>query len=53
MNYTDIINAGFQGSASIFALLNCIKLHKDKKVHGVSVVSVAFFASWGYWNFYK
>jgi uncharacterized membrane protein YfcA len=48
----DFINGMFELFAGLFLTLNVIKLYKDKEVKGVSVISVAFFASWGYWNCY-
>lgn len=33
-------------------MLSVIKLYREKQVHGVSWVAVAFFASWGFWNLY-
>jgi uncharacterized membrane protein YfcA len=46
----DIINSLFEFFASLFILNNCYTLYKDKQVKGVSILSTAFFTSWGLWN---
>jgi len=33
-------------------MLHCLKLHKDKKVRGVSFIATGYFAAWGFWNIY-
>ena len=50
MNWTDAVNGGYESLASLFLLINVMRLHRDKECKGVSIVSTAFFASWGYWN---
>lgn len=49
---SDIINGLFEFASSIFLSMNVFKLHKDKKVMGVSLVGSTFFAAWGCWNIY-
>lgn len=46
----DLINGLFELLGGIFILLSVIKLHKEKKVRGVSFIHVGYFALWGYWN---
>lgn len=46
----DSINSLFEFGGGFFVLLNCIKLHADKQVKGVSFVATAFFMVWGWWN---
>jgi uncharacterized membrane protein YfcA len=46
----DNINGVFEAVGGLFIFLNVLKLHKDKKVRGVSWVSIVFFTLWGYWN---
>ena len=48
----DLINGVYELVGGLFILLNVIRIHRDKKVRGVSVIAVAFFTSWGYWNLY-
>lgn len=46
----DLINSLFELFASLFVLNNCRVLYKQKEVKGVSIISTAFFTSWGLWN---
>jgi len=48
----DIINSTFFMCASFFLFLNIVRLYKDKKVHGVSLISLTFFSIWGFWQIY-
>lgn len=48
----DYINGAFEMLSGIFLLLNCFKVYKDKQVKGVSMLSTAFFTTWGFWNLY-
>ena len=48
----DIINASFEFFATWFVLNNCWVVIADAKVAGVSILSTAFFMSWGGWNIY-
>lgn len=48
----DFINGMFEMCGGFFILLHILKLYKDKKVRGVSIVATTFFASWGVWNLY-
>ena len=52
MNWSDLVNAGFEFSAVFFLSLNCIQVYKDKMVRGMSVLAVTFFSVWGYWNIF-
>ena len=36
----------------IFLFFNCLKLHKDKEIKGVSIVTSIFFFLWSVWNLY-
>jgi len=47
MIWQDFINGIYELSGSIFIFLHCYKLLKDKKVRGVSLIAIIFFASWG------
>lgn len=33
-------------------MLSILKLHREKKVAGVSLIHIAFFCLWGYWNIF-
>lgn len=46
----DLINSGFESAGGFFALNHCRVLFEHKETRGVSMVSAAFFASWGFWN---
>jgi len=48
----DLINGILESVAGLFIALSCWRLFKDKKVRGVSVIHVFFFALWGFWNLY-
>lgn len=52
MAIPDLINGCYEALGSLFILMSILRLHKDKKVRGVSIIGVAFFMSWGYWNLY-
>ena len=46
----DLINGGFEFFSGVLQILNIIRLVKDKKVQGISIVPFIFFTLWGYWN---
>jgi uncharacterized membrane protein YfcA len=48
----DLINGLFEITSGILFSLNIIKLYKDKRVMGTSLIPVAFFTLWGFWNLY-
>lgn len=48
----DLINGTFELLGAPFILMSIIKLHKEKRVRGVSWIHVTFFSSWGFWNLY-
>lgn len=48
----DIINASFEGAAGLAVLWSCYTVIKDRAVKGVSVLMVAFFTVWGFWNIF-
>ncbi len=50
--WQDILNGCYNFLGAPFVILSIIKLYRDKKVRGVSLMHVAFFSSWGYWNLY-
>lgn len=48
----DAINGAFELLGALFILPSIVKLHREKKVCGVSWIHAAFFWSWGLWNCY-
>jgi hypothetical protein len=48
----DLINGGFEFVGGLLLGLNCLRLHKDKQLRGVSVLPTVFYSAWGYWNLY-
>ena len=52
MNWQDLINGTFESAGCFFILLHVLRLLKDKKVRGVSVIATIYFTLWGFWNCY-
>ena len=52
MNIPDIINGLMEFVGGLFVLNHLRVLYKDKKVYGVSKLSLLFFVSWGFFNLY-
>jgi hypothetical protein len=50
--WQDVINGMFESFGGFFILFSCIKLFKQKKVRGVSLVHISYFTLWGFWNPY-
>lgn len=48
----DFINGLFEAVASLFLLMHCRQLHRDKQIKGVAITPFVFFMAWGYWNLY-
>jgi hypothetical protein len=48
----DLINGLYEAFGGPFLLRNCWLTWKAKQVKGVSIITTAFFASWGVWNLY-
>ena len=48
--WQDKMNGMFELFGGLFIMLSCIRLYRDKKVRGVSVVAITYFTLWGYWN---
>ena len=46
----DVTNGLFEFFGGVLLILNCVRIHRDKKVMGVSILPVAFFTIWGLWN---
>jgi len=52
MVWQDVLNGIFELAGGLFILLSIFKLHREKKVRGVSYIHVGYFTAWGYWNIY-
>lgn len=52
MSLPDLINVLFESAGSLAVAMSCLRLYKDKQVHGLSTLTAAFFTSWGFWNLY-
>ena len=52
MTWADTTNGIYESMGGLFMLANCVKVYKDKEVKGISLLSMLFFTSWGYWNLY-
>jgi len=50
--WQDIVNGLYESLGGIMLWNNVRILYKQKKVKGVSVLSTAFFTTWGIWNLY-
>ena len=48
----DLINAAFELAAAFFILNHARVMIKSKQAYGISLLSTAFFASWGAWNIF-
>ncbi len=48
----DLVNASFEALAGLAVLDHCRVTLKDKQIHGVSLLSVVFFTTWGLWNMF-
>lgn len=52
MTTPDLINGLYEAGGGLMLIRNVRQLHRDKQVRGVSVLTSAFFASWGWWNLF-
>jgi hypothetical protein len=48
----DLINGFYEFIGGLLLYRNVYQLYKDKQIKGVSILTTAFFASWGYWNLF-
>ncbi len=46
----DQINGLFETFGGLLLCRSILLLYRQKQVHGVSILSVAFFMTWGFWN---
>jgi len=50
--WQDFVNGAYELLGGVFIFFHCYRLFRQKKVRGVSLTAIAFFASWGVWNLY-
>lgn len=50
--WADRVNGIYEMLGGMFVMMHVLRLLKDKKVKGVSLVATVFFTSWGFWNLY-
>jgi hypothetical protein len=48
----DLVNGIYEAAGAAFILRNCLLTFRAKTVEGVSILTTAFFTSWGLWNLY-
>lgn len=52
MSWADNVNGIYEMGGAAALAWNCYRTYRDKEIKGVSIVSLIFFLSWGYWNLY-
>jgi hypothetical protein len=52
MSPADATNGFFEAFGALMVLNHVRVILRDRNVAGVSIVSVGFFTSWGFWNLY-
>lgn len=52
MSWPDTVNGVYEILGGVALAWNCITTYRDKEIKGISVASMIFFTSWGYWNLY-
>jgi hypothetical protein len=52
MMWPDLANGLLEFSGGMFLWRNVIVIMRQKSVRGVSVMTTAFFAAWGFWNLF-
>ena len=52
MKTPDLINGAFEFLAALAVWHNVAILRRTQRFEGMSVLSVAFFTVWGFWNLY-
>jgi hypothetical protein len=48
----DLINGAFEAIGGLLVLNHCRVLFRQKRVAGVSKLSIAIFDAWGFWNLF-
>jgi uncharacterized membrane protein YfcA len=52
MQIPDLINGLYESLGAFFILNHIRALWKSKQAHGISLLSVVFFTTWGFWNLF-
>jgi hypothetical protein len=52
LSWQDLVNSGFEALAGVFVLNQSRALWKSRQAYGVSLLSVLFFNTFGFWNLY-
>jgi hypothetical protein len=52
MSWADIVNGVYEMGGAVALAWNCVTTYRDKEIKGLSISSMIFFTSWGYWNLY-
>lgn len=52
MSWPDLINCTFECLGGLAVLASCYRTYKSKSADGVSLITIGFFTSWGFWNLY-
>lgn len=52
MSWPDTINGTYEILGGFALAWNCVRTYLDKEIKGISIVSMIFFTSWGYWNLF-
>ena len=45
-----IIMSAFNWAGTMFLILNCLRIIKDRSVKGVSLIASTYFVIWSWWN---
>jgi len=48
----DMINAAFEFGGFLALMPSIMAIMRDKRVHGMSLLTPLFFTSWGWWNLF-
>lgn len=48
----DLINGLFESIGGVLLFLNVLRIVKDKRVQGLSLIPVSFWSLWGFWNLF-
>jgi hypothetical protein len=49
----DLINSVFEAGGACLLWLNVVRLYKDKRLLGVSILPTAWYTLWGFWNIHR
>lgn len=52
MPWPDLINGTYEVLGGLLVLNHCRAVLRDRAVAGVSILSVAVFTTWGFWNLF-